>query len=109
MGIVPTDPKISLTRAAATARYASTMLRNTSRGRRRQVFVFADKATGQAFDRYQRPRHSAPLTQRDFVALKKLWPRTLARYEFANGRERVLYPSRASQSWWKSESTWPKR
>lgn len=78
-------------------------------GRRRQVFVFADRTTAQTFGRYQRRRGSASLTPRDYVALKKLWPRTLAFYEFANGRERVAYPSRAPQSWWKSLSAWPKR
>ena len=80
----------------------------TRHKRRVQVYVFADKATAQAFGRYQRRRGSAPLTQRDFVALKKLWPRTLIRYEFANGRERISYPSRAPQSWWKLLGTWPK-
>lgn len=99
-GIVPGDPKTSPTSAASLAKYAFTMMRAGNK-KPVHIFVFADRATGQAFNRYQRRRGSAPLTQRDFVALKKLWPRTLAFYELANRRERVAYPSRAPQSWWK--------
>ena len=99
-GIVPGDPKTSPTSAASLAKYAFTMMRAINK-KPVHIFVFADKATGQAFNRYQHRRRAASLAQRDYVALKKLWPRTLAFYEFSGGRERVVYPSRAPQSWWK--------
>ena len=108
MGIVPSDATISPVRAAALARFAKTVLRPSGK-KSVHIFVFADRATAQAFGRYQRRRDSAPLTPRDYAALGKLWPRTLAFYEFARGRERVYYPSRAPQKWWKPPSAKLKR
>ena len=107
IGVVALDP-ISLSRAAQLAVFVDRRIQTQPR-RRSQVINFADKATGQRFAKYQLQRHSAPLTARDYVALKKLWPHTLAFYTTGQKHATIDYPSRAPQDWWKPLLAKPRR
>ena len=98
IGIVPADPNIDPTAAAAIGRFAKTMMNSA---KPTQVYVFADRDTAQLFGRFQRSRGSQALSPADHASQTALWSRCLARYEFNGGRERVDYPSRNPEGWWK--------
>ncbi len=111
MGIVSVDPQASAQKLVWMARSARNLFAGSSSrlsSKRFHIFIFADRTAAQQFAGYQDPRRAAPLQERDYVALQALWPRTLIVYEFlpAHGKvkshERVWYPQRAPQSWWKS-------
>ncbi len=103
MAIVPTDANVSPQSAAALAKFAKTLMGKET-NRPTQIFVFADRQSGQQFSEFQVQRRSAALGSQDYTQLAALWPRCLAYYESSGNRERVLYPSRSPANWWNSTS-----
>ena len=104
IGVLPVHHRRKLTPSMAAGLAKAIPRQFEERWLQYHIFVFEDKKRAEAFGKYQYhvSRRSAPLTAPDFIALRTLWPHTLAFYEFKQGRERVLYPQRALQTWW-----WP--
>jgi len=102
MAIVPNKPGISPAAAASLAKFARGQFGAVKTWKAMQVFVFPDVATANRFNAYQTKRKSWPLQENDYVALKKLWPKVLAFYEYRNKREKVLRPARNPSGWWKA-------
>jgi len=103
MAIVPNDPNTSPQRAASLAKFAKSAM-GAAQNKPMQIYVFASRQAGQAFNEFQIPRQSNILDPSDYAQLSQLWPQCLARYEFNGGRETVLYPSRQGENWWARRS-----
>jgi hypothetical protein len=108
MGIVLNSKPPSVPEAAALALYIRQQMMRNKKWSVLFIYVFADRATGVTFRRYQSQRKSAPLDTADFEALAAIWPKTLVRYEFKQGAEGYLIPSQNPNGWWRGRTIFRK-
>jgi hypothetical protein len=102
MAILARNPSLSPRQAAGLASFALRQLTNANKYRVLHIFVFSDSEAAQKFSDYQNAHGNQPLTPEDYASpdLQAIWPLCLARYEWANNRERVSYPSQNPGNWW---------